>query len=95
MKRKFFHKLGICTFLENDDTATLKKWMIWHQRRGVEFFYLYTSFDITRLRAALERESNNGLLIMIQVMGVAGAYGCSFSYKDCLQRTRYFWSVVK
>ncbi len=90
MNRKFFHKLGICTFLENEDTAALKKWMNWHRRRGVDFFYLYASFDITRLRADLERESSNGLLNILQVMGLAGSKGGLFSYKDCLQRARYF-----
>lgn len=89
----FLHELGICAYMDKEPQGKaaidgLRRWISWHRRRGVDFFYLYTSFDTATLKTALAWEISGRLVLLLQAKSGGEKVRLSL-YKDCLRRSRY------
>lgn len=95
----FYHEMGICAYMDKcpqnkDEIKKLRRWINWHRRRGVGYFYLYASSDTGSLREALAGEINNGLVLILRVNGTAEERLRLGAYDDCLKRARYACEYV-
>ena len=90
----YLHALGICTYMGiapkgAEGLKALRRWISWHRRKGVSFFYLYAAFDTEALKRELAWEIDSGLLLLLQVNGGNDEQKLLSAYRDSLQRARY------
>lgn len=90
----YLHALGICTYMGiapkgAEGLKALRRWISWHRRKGVSFFYLYAAFDTDALKREFAREIDSGLLLLLQVNGGNNEQKFLSAYRDSLQRARY------